>query len=72
MNSSTTRQATLDSDLHKGAVEGGAARRPGCEDEQNTSLSGQLPHRGVQGATAGQDTDFPEPGESPEHSGQHS
>jgi hypothetical protein len=66
MTISTGGKTTFDSDLHKGAVEG---RR---EDEQNSSLSGQLPHRGVEGATAGQDTDFPEPGESPEHSGQHS
>ena len=70
--SSTTRKATLDGDVHKGAVESGAPRQSGCEDEQNTSLSGQLPHRGAQDVIDGQDTDFPEPGESPEHSGQHS
>ena len=33
-------------------------------------MDGQLPHRPEDARIKGRDTDFPEPGENPEHSGQ--
>ena len=54
-----------DEDLKKGAVE---TDKPG--DRSQTSLEGQLPHRPQDPRIKGRDTDFPEPGENPEHSGQ--
>lgn len=58
-------QREQDSDLHKGAVE---QDKP--EQHDNTSLGGQLPHRPDNDLIDGNDTDFPEPGENPEHSGE--
>src|SRR3954464_7683903 len=54
-----------DADEGKGAVE---QDKP--EQKDNTSLSGQLPHRPDNKLIDGNDTDFPEPGENPEHSGE--
>jgi len=54
-----------DNDLKKGAVEPDRREQP-----SQTSLQGQLPHRPQTPLIEGQDTDFPEPGENPEHSGQ--
>ena len=54
-----------DSDLKKGAVE---ADKP--QQRSQSSLKGQLPHRTEDPRIKGCDTDFPEPGENPEHSGQ--
>ncbi len=52
-----------DSDAHKGAVE---------DDRENeSSLSGQLGHRDQDELIKDSDSDFPEPGSSPEHSGEH-
>jgi hypothetical protein len=59
------RHYESDSDLQKGAVE---QDKP--EQNDNTSLSGQLPHRPDNKLIDGNDTDFPEPGENPEHSGE--
>jgi hypothetical protein len=57
-------KATVDEFLHKGAVDDQATNQPG-----NPYLRGQLPHRDPQALLTGnEDTDFPEPGESPEHS----
>jgi hypothetical protein len=54
-----------DQDAGKGAVE---------QDDQshfgNNSMSGQLGHRDQDSMLKGADTDFPEPGENPEHSGE--
>jgi hypothetical protein len=65
-----------DSDLHKGAVEDDGVHKAGERAEPHGSLSGQIGHRSSStqsGALGdGEDSDFPEPGESPEHSGQHS
>ena len=58
-------QHERDADLNKGAVE---SDRP--SQETNTSLQGQLPHREQNPTIKASDTDFPEPGESPEHSGE--
>ena len=54
-----------DEDLAKGAVE--QDRR---SQRTNTSLTGQLPHRTENAAVKASDSDFPEPGENPEHSGE--
>lgn len=54
-----------DQDAGKGAVEQDKPGQP-----TNTSLSGQLPHRNENPLVKSQDTDFPEPGENPEHSGE--
>jgi hypothetical protein len=54
-----------DNDIHKGAIEDD---KP--QDEHNTSLRGQLGHRNQDPMIKGNDTDFPEPGENPEHSGE--
>lgn len=53
-------------------MESESPERPSTNDQSQVTLSGQLPHRGVNEVTHGADTDFPEPGESPEHTGQHS
>jgi len=49
-----------DQDCGKGAVEGNG----------NTSLKGQLGHRDQNPLLKDSDTDFPEPGGNPEHSGE--
>ena len=61
-----------DSDASKGAVErdkpeGRTSSNPARPD-QHGNLSSQLPHRKID--TGGADTDFPEPGSNPEHSGE--
>ena len=56
---------TQDEDLKKGAVE---TDKP--EQHSQVSMEGQLAHRTEDTRVKGQDTDFPEPGENPEHSGQ--
>ena len=61
------RDTKKDQDIHKGAVEDDNAQ-PG---EHNTSMRGQNPHRGASADMAtGADTDFPEPGSNPEHTGE--
>ncbi|HYK37769.1 hypothetical protein [Alloacidobacterium sp.] len=68
-------EARHDSDSRKGAVEsqspGDTAPRP----DLHSVLADQLPHRGadpmIKDADEDNDTDFPEPGRVPEHSGQH-
>jgi len=52
-----------DEDFGKGAVEGD-------EKAGNSSLTGQLGHRDQNPLVKSSDTDFPEPGESPEHTGE--
>ena len=54
-----------DDDLKKGAVE---TDKP--TERNQASLQGQLPHRTEDPRIKGQDSDFPEPGENPEHSGE--
>ena len=53
-----------DQDRGKGAVEQQEPNQPG-----NTSLGGQLGHRDQDPRIKGSDTDFPEPGGNPEHTG---
>lgn len=61
-----------DSDEHKGAVEDDSPHIHGERPEPHGSLSGQIGHRDNDPLEEGEDTDYPEPGSSPEHSGQHS
>lgn len=56
---------TVDMDSHKGAFEPEDPHEKG-----NTSMGGQLPHRGEDPLLKSSDTDFPEPGENAEHSGE--
>ena len=55
-------QNSHDPDAGKGAVEG---------DRGNTSLAGQNPHRTNNQFVKANDSDFPEPGNNPEHSGEN-
>jgi len=50
---------------HEGAVE---QDKPGQSD--NASMTGQMGHRNKPTDLDSLDTDFPEPGENPEHSGE--
>jgi hypothetical protein len=52
-----------DSDIHKGAIEDE-------RHETNTSLRGQLDHRSSDSMIKNSDSDFPEPGGNPEHTGE--
>jgi hypothetical protein len=65
----------LDGDIHKGATEDDAVHKSGERADTHGSLAGQIGHRSQatspEGIGSGEDSDFPEPGESPEHSGQH-
>ena len=63
--SGTLRLHDMDNDFRKGAFE---EENP-FEKSQN-SMRGQLPHRDQDPMLKGSDTDFPEPGENPEHSGE--
>ncbi len=58
----TMRKERHDADGRKGATEDGVVP---------VSYTGQLPHRLQIDFIKDSDTDFPEPGCSPEHSGQH-
>jgi hypothetical protein len=59
-----------DQDAGKGAVEGDGRANTERGQSGNTSLAGQNPHRTESNFIKSNDTDFPEPGLSPEHSGQ--
>jgi hypothetical protein len=54
-----------DQDRSKGAQEQAGKDEPG-----NTSMQGQLGHRDQDPMLKAADTDFPEPGGSPEHTGE--
>jgi hypothetical protein len=54
-----------DQDRGKGAVEEDRPSQTG-----NTSMQGQIGHRDQDPMLKSSDSDFPEPGESPEHSGE--
>jgi hypothetical protein len=56
-----------DADLLKGSIEDnpGDASHPG---ESHNRLANQLPHRDSDEEIKDSDSDFPEPGSSPEHS----
>ena len=54
-----------DQDSAKGAVEQNAPEEP-----TNVSMSGQIGHRDQNPLLKSNDSDYPEPGQSPEHSGE--
>ena len=56
-----------DNDFRKGAFE-----EDNPYEKSQTSMRGQLPHRDQDPMIKAADTDFPEPGENPEHSGEES
>ena len=64
------QQNRNDADAGKGAVEGDGRGSTEREQNCNTSLAGQNPHRTESRLVKSNDSDFPEPGGSPEHSGQ--
>jgi hypothetical protein len=57
--------STKDQDRLKGACEADDPTQHG-----NTSMQGQLGHRDQDPMLKDADSDFPEPGENPEHSGE--
>jgi hypothetical protein len=62
------KQEHPDSDFKKGAVEEEISQ-PSTNGDPN--LQGQLGHRDQDELLKDSDSDFPEPGSSPEHSGEH-
>jgi hypothetical protein len=62
------KQEHPDSDFKKGAVEEETSE-PSTNGDPN--LHGQLGHRDQDEMLKDSDSDFPEPGSSPEHSGEH-
>jgi hypothetical protein len=58
-------QRIQDQDKSKGATENEQSTQPG-----NAALQGQLGHRDQDPIIKNSDSDFPEPGGSPEHSGE--
>jgi hypothetical protein len=64
-----------DSDSLKGAVESQSPTDSPRRTDQVSNLADQLPHRFademIKDLEQDNDTDFPEPGRTPEHSGQH-
>ena len=61
---------TRDQDQSKGATEDDGHAQPGDDQPGNTSQQGQLGHRDQNSMIKDADSDFPEPGLSPEHSGE--
>jgi len=60
-----------DADAQKGAIEDTApesVHRPVSSEADHDRLAGQLPHRDANEEIKDNDSDFPEPGSSPEHS----
>lgn len=60
-----------DCDEHKGVVEDDLPHLRGGESRSQESMAGQLGHRNADDMTDGNDSDYPEEGSTPEHSGQH-
>jgi hypothetical protein len=60
-----SKQKEEDEFARKGAIE-----QDSPEQETNASLAGQLPHRNENPLVKSSDSDLPEPGENPEHSGE--
>jgi hypothetical protein len=63
MSDNSSNHLKDDSDRHKGSLEPDERKQAG-----NNSMTGQLSHRDQNPLIEGADSDFPEPGESPEHS----
>ncbi len=56
-----------DADVNKGAIEDNPSETSHPGESQNR-MANQLPHREVDEEIKDSDSDFPEPGSSPEHS----
>ncbi|MFT4111918.1 hypothetical protein [Silvibacterium sp.] len=67
----TDKKLHPDADAHKGAVESQSPNDIPPRADHHSVLADQLPHRHGD-EFDGADSDFPEPGSSPEHSGQRS
>jgi hypothetical protein len=63
MARSSTDHLRNDADRGKGSLEPDEPKQAG-----NNSMRGQLTHRNPDPLAEGADTDFPEPGQNPEHS----
>lgn len=63
--------ARPDGDAQKGAIESESPSDKPKISRLRDSLADQLPHRNTCEFLEGEDSDFPEPGSNPEHSGQH-
>lgn len=59
------RDIGRDNDAGKGGMEPDSRKQEG-----NNSMAGQLAHRDEASLAAGSDSDFPEPGQNPEHTGE--
>jgi hypothetical protein len=71
MNKPGTPSPNPDADESKGVIEDSSPRQPGKPLKSQVSMTGQLGHRNADDLINGNDTDFPEPGSNPEHSGEH-
>jgi len=60
-----------DNDAQKGAVESQSPKDTPQRPDFRSNLADQLPHRDNGSDLEGADSDFPEPGSNPEHSGQN-
>lgn len=60
-----------DADEQKGTVEDDSPHAAGDAPKSQESMAGQLGHRNRDDMAKDSDSDFPEPGSNPEHSGQH-
>jgi hypothetical protein len=69
----TTKNETLhpDGDARKGAVESQFPNDTPRHTNLHSNLADQLPHRNGDEMMGDNDSDFPEPGSNPEHTGQH-
>lgn len=72
MTESRRNRSRPDSDVNKGATEADQGRHPDhpTRPDLHGNLSDQLPHRQSDETIGDSDSDFPEPGSNPEHSGQ--
>jgi hypothetical protein len=60
-----------DNDLQKGATEDDSPHIHGEEAAAHTYMRDQIGHRNADDMFKENDSDYPEPGSNPEHSGQH-
>lgn len=66
----TSKKSHSDSDAHKGAVESQTRNDTPKRPDLHSHLADQIPHRNADELIDGSDSDFPEPGSNPEHTGQ--
>jgi hypothetical protein len=63
-----TEKSQPDADAQKGAIEDTAPEAQERPGEAHDRMANQLPHRETDEEIKDNDSDFPEPGSSPEHS----